>query len=214
MAQIQFMAEQPPRSAILARLKSDTRPQHEQMEATVDIFKRVTSMAAYRDLLARFWGFYAPLEHVIGSDRAVSWIALNWPLRQKVPLLQRDLQALGLGASAIAQLPHVPSFLLPQMETAAAKWGCLYVLEGATLGGAVIARHLQRAFGLQAHNGAAFYNAYGQDVGPMWKSFGDALTEFANTQFYAVEDQIVASAAATFDCLRLWLVDVPSSCAG
>lgn len=196
---------------ILTRLKHETRQQHEQMEATVDLFKRVTSLADYGALLARLWGFYAPFEQLIGRTSVTSTDALRWPMRQKEPLLQRDLLALGLGAQAIAQLPQASSAQLPQLNGAAAIWGGLYVLEGATLGGAVIARHLQQAFGLHAHNGAAFYNAYGPEIGPMWKAFGEAMTAFANTAHKADEDEIVQAAGATFECLRVWLSDAPSS---
>jgi len=195
---------------ILARLKSETRLQHEQLEATVDLFNRVTSLADYRDLLMRLWGFYAPLEQRIERTSASSTPALSWPMRQKAPLLQRDLLALGLNAQAMAQLPQVSSAQLPPLESAAATWGCLYVLEGATLGGAVIARHLQQTFGLHAQNGAAFYNAYGQSIGPMWKSFGEALSEFVIATA-SDEDEIIRTAGLTFESLRAWLSDAPSS---
>lgn len=190
---------------ILARLKRETRSQHEQMEATVDLFNRITSLEDYRELLARLWGFYAPLEQLIGRAGIASSLTFNWPVRQKEPLLRRDLLALGVNMQGMAQLPQASSLQLPQLESAAATWGCLYVLEGATLGGAVIARHLQQTFGLHAHNGAAFYNAYGPDIGPMWKAFGEALTEFAGLQPIEAEQDVVSGAAATFDGLRAWL---------
>jgi heme oxygenase len=45
---------------------------------------------------------------------------------------------------------------LPDIEDWPRMLGCLYVLEGATLGGQIISRHLQRTLHIDAINGAAF----------------------------------------------------------
>ena len=53
--------------------------------------------------------------------------------------------------------------------------GCLYVLEGATLGGVVIRRHPEQKLRLGPDNGAAFFHAYGPDTGRRWREFCGAL---------------------------------------
>jgi heme oxygenase len=42
--------------------------------------------------------------------------------------------------------------------------GTLYVIEGATLGGQVISRHLYRHLGFSANAGARFFNGYGDEA--------------------------------------------------
>ena len=51
----------------------------------------------------------------------------------------------------------------------------MYVLEGATLGGAVISRNVRAVLHLGPHNGASFFASYGADVGANWKAFCEAL---------------------------------------
>ena len=47
---------------ILTRLREETRPLHEEVELAVGLPSRLRSLAAYADLLARFYGLHAPLE--------------------------------------------------------------------------------------------------------------------------------------------------------
>ncbi len=82
----------------------------------------------------------------------------------------------------------------------------MYVLEGATLGGQFIARHVERALGLAGGRGYSFFRGYGEDTGRMWRSFREELGDRAP----ALEaDEIVASACGTFDRFHNWLVDGP-----
>ena len=68
------------------------------------------------------------------------------------PILS-DLVSTTVGFEALAKeirksIKHLHR--LPPLETQADAFGCLYVLEGATLGGRVISRHIERALGLDA----------------------------------------------------------------
>ncbi len=77
--------------------------------------------------------------------------------------------------------------------------GCLYVLEGATLGGQVISRHLAK-LGIGPENGGRFFNGYGARTGEMWKSFQTSATAYCVTH-----DQIseaVDGAKWTFERFR------------
>ena len=49
--------------------------------------------------------------------------------------------------------------------------GVLYAIEGSTLGGQVIGRHLARHLGLHADSGARFFNAYGDQTQSRWQDF-------------------------------------------
>jgi heme oxygenase len=49
--------------------------------------------------------------------------------------------------------------------------GVLYAIEGSTLGGQVIGRHLARHLDLHATSGARFFNAYGDETQACWQAF-------------------------------------------
>jgi heme oxygenase len=57
--------------------------------------------------------------------------------------------------------------------------GYLYVAEGSTLGGAVIARALAKNTNLASVTNYNFYGCYGENVGTMWKNFIIAMESTA-----------------------------------
>jgi heme oxygenase len=77
------------------------------------------------------------------------------------------------------------------------------VLEGATLGGQLIARHVIPLLGLAPDAGAAFFTSYGAEVGARWRSLG----EFLRRQLGREADVQRAAGAAcdTFGKLDCWL---------
>lgn len=85
--------------------------------------------------------------------------------------------------------------------------GCFYVLEGSTLGGQLILRHLKRHFADAPVGSFAFFRAYGDEAGPMWRAFGQALTaaaaQAASGDFDA---RVVRGAQDTFDTFGTWLL--------
>jgi heme oxygenase len=183
---------------ILARLRRETRPHHDAVEAQLGLFDRPVTLDSYRSLLHKFWGFYKPVEARI--DAVADWptLGLDWDRRRKVPLLERDLADLGVGP---VLLDGLECTALPDLQSVPEALGCLYVLEGSTLGGQVITRHLEGLNG--GPFPTAFFSSYGENLGQMWKSFGEFLTSYSAA--WAVDDEIVRSACATFDTLTAWL---------
>ena len=75
-------------------------------------------------------------------------------------------------------------------------------MEGASLGGRMITQHIQATLGITPATGGSFFNGYGDDTGKMWQTMRQLLISgAANTE---TENIIVASAIATFACLRRW----------
>ena len=52
------------------------------------------------------------------------------------------------------------------------------MVEGATLGGQLLRRHLAPRLALTPERGLAYFAAYGDAVGPMWRAFGAAVARF------------------------------------
>ncbi|MBC7548517.1 MAG: biliverdin-producing heme oxygenase, partial [Polaromonas sp.] len=102
---------------------------------------------------------------------------------------------------ALAETPQCQA--LPDLATPLKLFGCLYVLEGATLGGQIITRHLHASLGLTPQSGGSFFSGYGPHTGSRWKEFCAHLTAFA-AQLDS-DAEIVDSANATFDSLDRWL---------
>ncbi|MCC4619733.1 biliverdin-producing heme oxygenase [Xanthomonas cassavae CFBP 4642] len=91
--------------------------------------------ARYALILRRHHALLAGFEERFG-DWLSTLVGNGWHYRRRVPALRADLRTLD-------QLPDAP--LAPPAGTdAAARWGMLYVIEGAQLGGRVIARGLRR----------------------------------------------------------------------
>lgn len=156
---------------LLARLKVETRLQHTRAEDALPLLRPELTHGQYAALLAWQRARQAPLEAALGRVLRAAlppadWGALDLTGRLKTPLLDLDLRAL-----EHAPLPNVlpPTWLTGEADA----WGCAYVLEGATLGGQVVTRHLRRT-GFP-DNTLHFYRSYGEQVGPRWRTFGALL---------------------------------------
>ncbi|HEX8236637.1 MAG TPA: biliverdin-producing heme oxygenase [Abditibacteriaceae bacterium] len=192
---------------ILQRLKCETRAEHERLEHQLDLLDDTISNERYDALLRGFYGFYAPLENRL--LHRPEWRTLDFDVepRRKVSLLQCDLLCRGFSRAQIETIP--PCSALPDVNSFAQALGCLYVLEGSTLGGQILARHFARVLDIDAQSGAAFFCSYGEHVGTMWRSFGQMLTAQATSP--AIEEQMIGAARSTFEALETWLCPTPGT---
>jgi heme oxygenase len=185
------------RPAILDLLRERTRASHDRAEETLPLMDPALDRARYREILAGFWGFHAALEPRLRAVAELDELGLD-ARRRKLPLLERDLRDLGEDPARLPVATHVPA-----VENVADALGCMYVLEGATLGGRVISRHLE-TLGLGPGTGGAFFAGYGDATGTMWKEFSAAIGEYARAHPEST-DRIVEAADATFTLLERWL---------
>jgi heme oxygenase len=185
---------------LMLRLRRDTADCHSRAEQAVDLRASLSSRNDYRDLIARLHGFYAPLEDAL--ERFAGEVPeLLIPQRRKTGLLELDLRSLGESAATIATLDRIDT--LPRLGSVADAVGSLYVLEGATLGGRVITRLLDKQLGLSVHTGGAFFASYGERIDTMWQSFGQAAERCCDTA--ARQDAASNTAVATFECFTAWI---------
>jgi heme oxygenase len=186
---------------MLDRLREHTAPLHLRAERAVDLPTRCGSLGAYGGLLARLSGLYSPLEARLARfDWAAA--AIDFPARRKAPLLRADLLALGWTAGDVRTVPVCAD--LPELATFAAAFGALYVLEGATLGGQIVARQVHDALGIDEASGASFHACYRGRTGEMWRSFRGALEGFCADDEPRTGEALEA-AAATFETFECWL---------
>ncbi len=186
---------------ILQRLKLQTHTQHAALESQLPLLDPGMSLQAYRQCLRRFYGYYLPLESLLMAQTVWDDINFDYTQRCKAPSLERDLLALGDSPAQLVQIPRCHN--IPMLHSLAQVLGCLYVIEGATLGGQVITKHLQTNLGLTPAHGAAFFNAYGVRTGAQWKAYGTMLITHAEQA--GDNTCIVDSANQTFQTMGQWL---------
>lgn len=186
-------------ASILVRLKSETRSEHDAIEAALDLTQKTLTGPAYLRTLKHFYGFYRPLEFNLQATLGLTGHPLRLTERLKTPLLEADLLTLGIGFPHL--LPVCSS--LPTLSAEANCLGCLYVLEGSTLGGQVISRHLRQSIGVTPETGGRFFHSYGDRTGEMWQHFCATLTGFVTSP--VSQDAAVAAAKDTFQKLHSWI---------
>ena len=138
------------------------------------------------------YGFLQPYEAALRAHAAVSARPGSWSSATAPPLFWTTWP----GWATRLRRPLCPA--LPPLHTRAQLLGAMYVLEGSTLGGQVIARQLAAA-GIA---GRTFFTGRAERTGPLWKQFCQLLEAAAGTED---PDAIVASAILTFQTLAAWL---------
>jgi heme oxygenase len=185
--------------SILPWLKRETQPSHARLERIVDIVNRVRTSSDYRTLLETFYGLYQPLESEIA--RSVHQIAPWLPdieNRRRTPSLKADLRVLGNVCPGSLPLASVPSLC-----SLSDIFGCLYVLEGSTLGGQIISRQIGSHLDFTPENGCSFFASHGAETGNMWRKFSHAIEAYSVSH---PEDRvaIVRAATDTFGVFANW----------
>lgn len=190
-------------------LRAETRLVHERLHEHPMFEGLATGAlghAAYRALLAALVGFHRPLETSIVQTPLCWWFGLARQPRLRAHLLIGDLAHLGLDAGRVDLLPFAH---LPPIDSAGQLMGRLYVREGATLGGRVLARHLDPLLG-DGDAGRRFF-AGTPENGRLWGEVCDAL-ETAGRAGHL--DDIVEAARATFDAFEVWMTAAHARLAG
>ena len=197
----------PESPTLLQRLKADTRPHHERAEAVVRLMAPELTVSGYRAHLEALHALHAVLEAAVARHLEHAHPELRVGERRKLHLLREDLLALGHDEASLARLPGLAR--APDVAGVPEALGVLYVLEGSTLGGQLILRHLARHFEGTPVGRFAFFRAYGESVGPMWKSFGEGLLRACPDPSLA--PRVIRGAQDTFDAFEARFREVQAS---
>jgi len=186
------------RASVLAVLREQTRAEHDAVERSLGLMSDTLSRAAYLRIVERFHGFWLPLERRLALTSGLAATGVAPASRERAHLLLADLRAL------TGQDPTASPLCgdLPFVGSVPAALGCMYVLEGSSLGGQVISRHLQAKLGITKDSGGRFFHGYGERTGEMWRAFGAAVN--ALEVGAGMQDAMVSAAVATFHTLGRW----------
>src|SRR6187402_1248713 len=152
-------------TSVRQRLKRETASAHQHLEAQLGLLDPGLDAHRYLRVLETFYGFYVPVEIDV-TRLAAAELPLGFPLRARAELIERDLLALGVSPADLVALPRCRD--RPELSCVEDLAGCLYVLEGACLGGQVLSPLLHRRLGLAKESGAAFFAGDGQGTLPRW----------------------------------------------
>ena len=155
----------PNETSLQRRLKRETAAVHQRLEAQLGLLDPGLDGHRYRRVLETFYGFYVPVEIDV-TRLAAAAPSLGFPLRARAALIERDLLVLGLSPAALAALPLCSD--RPELSCFEDLAGCLYVLEGACLGGQALTPLLHRRLGLAKDSGAAFFAGDEEWTLPRW----------------------------------------------
>lgn len=182
---------------VLRMLRSGTADEHRDVERTLDLLDPALSRPRLTAVLSSMHGFWvaaeAGLEEWARSSPADAE-AVSWSRRRRASLFAADLRL--LGGEAADGTPD----LAPLNGTDEAL-GRLYVLEGSTLGGAFIDRHLSA---LPEFAGVRLrsFSPYGGETGAMWHAFRRTTRDRVAAGGDA--EAMLASARDTFGALAEW----------
>jgi heme oxygenase (biliverdin-IX-beta and delta-forming) len=187
-------------SPLRQQLRRETADLHRRLENELGLLESELSLDSYQRVLESFFGFYAPIEAGLARVASVG-PPLRLSLRARTALIESDLLSLGLSRREIADLPRCAD--LPRLTCPEEMAGCLYVLEGACLGGQVIAPVLRERLGVASGNGASFFVGDAEGTLARWSFFLAWLEGLVRAGSATAE--IVASARATFLAFARWV---------
>ena len=180
-------------TGVLTQIRARTGSIHQRLEQRLLLTHSPLSRAAYACYLARLGGVVRATELYALSSPTLQQLLPHFPERSgKSQALLADLDELGL--------PGMTSPLMPlPCTTPSGLFGLLYVMEGSTLGGVVLARTLEAELGPLP---TRYLRYYGQETGPKWRGLVAALEAFGRS---AAGAQLPRDAALMFTALEAWL---------
>jgi heme oxygenase len=179
----------------IQKLRQETEADHHNVERTVPLMHQGLNIVEYVQCLQRIYGVVIAWEER-AAEIAPEWLQPSLLARLRSPLLERDLAWFGVTEKDDRR----PT--LPEMNNLPNLFGTMYVMEGSTLGGQLIARHVEEAFHLSEGQGNSYFRGHGSQTGPMWKEFCEMLKlRIPDEQ----TDAVVISAKAMFSTFGMWM---------
>ncbi|MFC7347766.1 biliverdin-producing heme oxygenase [Chryseobacterium zhengzhouense] len=151
-------------------LKRNTAEYHDAAEKLFNsekIFNKTFTLEDYRKIIHTNYLMLLHSEDKIFnslSDKFTEKLQLSE--RKKLSLIEKDL-------SSLALQNQKPSFNL-EFKNEHEALGAMYVIEGSTLGGNVIAKQLSKTEGFDEVT-FNFFGCYRENTGPMWKNFKEVI---------------------------------------
>jgi heme oxygenase len=177
--------------SVLSALRERTRADHLRLEAQLPMGRPGLTLVQYLGYVRVMHATTCHVERALLTVPGFREAVPDHARRVKAPALDADL-----GARGAARDREREPVRAPEVRTVGEAMGVAYVLEGATLGGAVIARNVEATLGPETP--MRYLRVYGDELGAMWRTFCGALEAFAAREGHG---EVCASASATFRAL-------------
>lgn len=158
------------------KIKTSTTIDHKNAEKHSyghEIMSRSLTKEQYAQLLVANYTYIAAWEKQWAQLSNMDTTQFDLTSRSKTTLLENDLKSMGVDPSNSILID------LETPSTLAQFVGRMYVIEGSTLGGAMIEKQLQLNPNLNDCS-FEFYGGYGPNLIPFWKSFLAELNKIEN----------------------------------
>jgi heme oxygenase (biliverdin-IX-beta and delta-forming) len=181
------------------RLREETRSEHEATEALMplsgEVFPREIYVRTLETLLplVESWERWAEAAAAAGLRPLLA-------ARHRSHLLRSDLEHLQGSTAGNPPVPDWDSVLHaggadPSPGARDAGFlGALYVMEGSTLGGQFLARHVEQVLGLTPGQGNAYFQGHGEATGAMWREVTEQIAGVPD----ALAPVVIEAARRTF----------------
>ena len=199
----------PARPDVMLALRTATAGEHQDLEDTLDLLDPALTADRLAAVLARMHSFWVRAEDGLDTwarTHPADAAAVDWTARRRSALFAADLAALGGD-------PDRPGPVdVPAPASTDEALGAMYVLEGSTLGGVFIDRHLATLPGLSQVGPLASFSPYGEQTGARWAAFRRAVREHVARG--GDPDALVSAARRTFRLMASWCADVQQGASG
>lgn len=204
-------------STLLATLRDATRSEHASLERHPLLSSLVSDQLVLQDylsLLQALLAFYRQLEPQLEEKLPADCQLAGYRYLSRSALLMADLDQL-TGDRPSLDAGHLPSLPLPDLSTSDRVVGVLYVLEGATQGGRVIAPQVSRllagnelpeaesplnGMAPDESDGVQYFQLFRQD---QWAALQRVIAQVSQRPHSA--DEAVMAAIETFRCFGRYL---------
>lgn len=191
---------------VMLQLRTATAAEHQHLEETLDLLDPALTPDRLAAVLGRMHSFWTTAE--AGLD---AWAAarpddatdVDWAARRRADLFAADLDALG------ARTHGGPGPDLPAPASTDEALGTMYVLEGSTLGGVFIDRHLATLPALAGIGRLSAFSPYGERTGAQWAAFRRSVRDHVARG--GDPDALVGAARRTFTVMAAWCSEVQHS---
>lgn len=151
-------------------LKHNTADYHDAAEKLFNsekIFNKTFTLEDYKKIIHTNYLMLLHSEDKIFNRLSDKYAdKLQLAERKKLPLIEKDLESLSL--------ENQPASHHLEFDNEHEALGAMYVIEGSTLGGNVIAKQLSKTEGFDAVT-FNFFGCYQENTGPMWQNFKEVL---------------------------------------
>ncbi len=186
------------------QLKQMTAADHHVLDhhpLLAQLIKPSLEPAQYARILQTMYWINVPLHERLTRALARFEPQSDYRVSNRLSWLRQDLAFFGLSASD--PCGFAPQGDRPPITSAEQLIGEIYVIEGSTLGGQVIARLLQGRLAVTAESGGRFFHGHGDSTQQRWHEFWNLAQRLTR------EDQMSACTQAAHD-LFCYLIDTLS----